>query len=55
MAQAKAAVRRRPTPQPENPKLNPDPGSNRLKDPDDWVTSAYPLDGERHARDQQES
>jgi hypothetical protein len=44
MAQAKAAARR-PTPQPENPKLNPDPGSNRLKDPDDWVTGHEPMTG----------
>jgi hypothetical protein len=32
-------------PEPENPKLNPDPGSNQLKDPDDWVTGHEPMTG----------
>ena len=31
--------------QAENPKLGPDPGSNRLKDPDDWVTGHEPMTG----------
>lgn len=47
MAQAKQAARpRRNDGAPgENPKLNPDPGSNRLKDPDDWVTGHEPMTG----------
>ena len=29
----------------ENPKVNPDPNSNQLKDPDDWVTGHEPMTG----------
>jgi hypothetical protein len=29
----------------ENPKRDPDPGSNRIKDPDDWVTGHEPMTG----------
>lgn len=28
-----------------NPKANPDPNSNRIKDPDDWVTGHEPMTG----------
>jgi hypothetical protein len=42
MAQAKKAARKDGH---ENPKTNPDPGSNRLKDPDDWVTGHEPMTG----------
>ena len=28
-----------------NPKLDPDPGSNTQKDPDDWVTGDEPMTG----------
>jgi hypothetical protein len=28
-----------------NPKLNPGEGSNRIKDPDDWVTGNEPMTG----------
>ena len=28
-----------------NPKLDPDPGSNTEKDPDDWVTGEEPMTG----------
>ena len=28
-----------------NPKLDPDPGSNTEKDPDDWVTGDEPMTG----------
>lgn len=29
----------------ENPKLDPNPGSNTQKDPDDWVTGGEPMTG----------
>ena len=44
MAQAKRAARRR-EPHSENPKTSPDASSNRLKDPDDWVTGHEPMTG----------
>lgn len=29
----------------ENPKTDPDPGSNTIKDPDDWTTGDEPMTG----------
>jgi hypothetical protein len=29
----------------ENPKINPNPDSNQLKDPEDWVTGEEPMTG----------
>jgi hypothetical protein len=29
----------------ENPKITPDPESNQLKDPEDWVTGEEPMTG----------
>ena len=29
----------------ENPKTNPDPGSNTIKDPDDWTTGDEAMTG----------
>jgi Protein of unknown function (DUF3072) len=29
----------------ENPKASPDPSSNRIKDPEDWVTGHEPMTG----------
>ncbi len=29
----------------ENPKANPDPNSNQIKDPEDWVTGNEPMTG----------
>jgi hypothetical protein len=29
----------------ENPKLDPDPGSNTEKDPDEWVSGGDPMTG----------
>jgi len=43
MAQAKKAPRQ--DARAENPKANPDPSSNQLKDPDDWVTGHEPMTG----------
>jgi len=40
MTQAKQVLKDR-----SNPKASPDPGSNRLKDPDDWVTGHEPMTG----------
>jgi hypothetical protein len=31
--------------EPHNPKLDPNPGSNTEKDPDDWVTGDEPMTG----------
>ncbi|MBR0648728.1 DUF3072 domain-containing protein [Roseomonas terrae] len=30
---------------PDNPKLDPDPGSNTVKDPDDWTTGDEAMTG----------
>jgi hypothetical protein len=30
---------------PENPKTDPDPGSNTIKDPDDWTTGEERMTG----------
>ncbi|MBK1658048.1 DUF3072 domain-containing protein [Paracraurococcus ruber] len=30
---------------PENPKTDPDPGSNTIKDPDDWTTGDETMTG----------
>lgn len=32
-------------PDAENPKANPDPDSNQIKDPEDWVTGHEPMTG----------
>ena len=45
-AQTKKAQRQhKDPPRAENPKTNPDPSSNRLKDPEDWVTGHEPMTG----------
>jgi hypothetical protein len=45
-AQTKKAQRQhKDPPGAENPKANPDPSSNRLKDPEDWVTGDEPMTG----------
>ena len=45
-AQTKKAQRQhKDPPEAENPKANPDPSSNRLKDPEDWVTGDEPMTG----------
>jgi len=46
MAQnAKAKGRHEDPPEVKNPKANPDPNSNQIKDPDDWVTGHEPMTG----------
>ena len=46
MAQGKQAKGRHPDPaEVENPKAKPDPASNQIKDPDDWVTGHEPMTG----------
>jgi hypothetical protein len=46
MAQRAAAKGRHPDPKDvENPKADPDPNSNQIKDPDDWVTGHEPMTG----------
>ena len=45
-AQPKKAQRQHNKPlEAENPKVNPDPTSNRIKDPEDWVTGDEPMTG----------
>lgn len=34
-----------PSSHPGNPKLDPNPGSNTQKDPDDWVSGDEPMTG----------
>lgn len=34
-----------PTPHDENPKRQAEPGSNAVKDPDDWTTGDEPMTG----------
>ena len=46
MAQnAKAKGRHEGPPEVENPKASPDPSSNQIKDPEDWVTGNEPMTG----------
>ena len=46
MAQRKNAQRRHERePDRKNPKANPDPNSNQIKDPDNWVTGDEPMTG----------
>ena len=46
MAQSqKARGAHQDPPEVENPKANPDPNSNAVKDPDDWVTGHEPMTG----------
>ena len=44
-AQTKAAQGQHQDPEAENPKANPDPNSNQIKNPDDWVTGHEPMTG----------
>jgi hypothetical protein len=45
-AQGKKAQRQhKGPPETENPNANPDPNSNRIKDPEDWVTGHEPMTG----------
>jgi hypothetical protein len=41
----KATGRHIDPPEVENPKTNPDPNSNQIKDPEDWVTGSEPMTG----------
>ncbi len=44
-ADKKPRGRHEDPPEVENPKTNPDPESNQIKDPDDWVTGHEPMTG----------
>lgn len=44
MANAKAQ-KREADQHADNPKASPDPNSNQIKDPDDWVTGDEPMTG----------
>jgi hypothetical protein len=41
----KRADKSPPEAETQNPKANPDPQSNRIKDPEDWVTGHEPMTG----------
>ena len=41
----KAQRQHKDPPEAKNPKVNPDPTSNRIKDPEDWVTGDEPMTG----------
>jgi len=41
----KARGRHEDPPEVANPKVNPDPDSNQIKDPEDWVTGHEPMTG----------
>jgi hypothetical protein len=43
--QKKSKSRRADAPAAQNPKASPDPASNQIKDPDDWVTGREPMTG----------
>ena len=43
--QGKASGRHVDPPEVANPKANPDPNSNQIKDPEDWVTGNEPMTG----------
>ena len=45
MASAKAPKSASDPHDADNPKANPDPNSNQIKDPDDWVTGDEPMTG----------
>jgi hypothetical protein len=43
--QAQSKSRHPDPPEVANPKANPDPDSNQIKDPEDWVTGHEPMTG----------
>ena len=45
MPQRRKADKREDRLEEKNPKVSPDPDSNQLKDPDDWVTGHEPMTG----------
>ena len=45
MTNAKPRGAHQDPPEVENPKINPDPSDNQIKDPDDWVTGHEPMTG----------
>jgi len=40
-----ASVNHKPSAEAVNPKTNPDPSDNQIKDPEDWVTGDEPMTG----------
>ena len=40
-----ASVNHKPSAEAVNPKTNPDPSDNQIKDPDEWVTGDEPMTG----------
>ncbi len=40
-----ASVNHKPAAETVNPKTNPDPSDNQIKDPDEWVTGDEPMTG----------
>lgn len=44
-ASARSAGARKQAAEPRNPKADPDPSDNRIKDPEEWVTGHEPMTG----------
>jgi hypothetical protein len=40
-----ASAKHKPSAEAVNPKTNPDPSDNQIKDPDEWVTGDEPMTG----------
>ena len=40
-----ASVNHKHSAEADNPKINPDPSDNQIKDPDEWVTGDEPMTG----------
>ncbi len=40
-----ASVNHKPSPEADNPKLQPDLSDNQIKDPDEWVSGDEPMTG----------
>ncbi|WP_262272603.1 MULTISPECIES: DUF3072 domain-containing protein [Microvirga] len=44
-ATTRPAVNHKPSAEAANPKVNPDPSDNQIKDPDEWVSGDEPMTG----------
>jgi hypothetical protein len=44
-ATSRSSVNHKASAEAGNPKVNPDPGDNQIKDPDEWVSGDEPMTG----------
>jgi hypothetical protein len=44
-ATSRSSVNHKSSAEAGNPKVNPDPGDNQIKDPDEWVSGDEPMTG----------